>query len=95
MAEGLLNFNFMSGHVADEPQSIIPNLLDPLQYTPTTAVLPHYRANLSALLRVMKACRTTGRVAKWRGQIIDVLSRLWVQLDAEISLAQSESQGEL
>ena len=62
-------------------KSIIPNLLDPLQYTPTPAVLGHYKANLSALICVLQTTRDTGRAARWRGQIFDVCARLWIQLD--------------
>lgn len=41
----------------------------------------HYNANLSALLHVVRTLGDTGRIARWRGQILDVLSRLWVQLN--------------
>ncbi|WVQ78801.1 hypothetical protein IAT38_000892 [Cryptococcus sp. DSM 104549] len=61
-------------------KTIIPHLLDPLQYSPTPAVLPHFTANLSALLCVMRTVKPTGRISRWRGQILNVLSRLWVQL---------------
>ncbi|KAK8861646.1 hypothetical protein IAR55_002469 [Kwoniella newhampshirensis] len=61
-------------------KTIIPHLLDPLQYPPTSPVLLHYRANLSALLCVVRSVRSTGRLDRWRGQILNVLSRLWIQL---------------
>jgi hypothetical protein len=70
-------------------QAIIPNLLQPLQYTPTKTVLPHYEANLSALLCLMVTVRETGRIARWRGQIIDILCRLWLQLEDLEGLSES------
>ncbi|ORY24077.1 hypothetical protein BCR39DRAFT_548038 [Naematelia encephala] len=72
-------------------KTIIPNLLDPLQYTPTTAVLPHHQANLSALLCTMKTLRGTERIARWRGKILDVLSRLWLNLADRGSLLPESS----
>lgn len=66
---------------ADSWQSIIPHLLEPLQYLPTSANLPHSQANLSALLKLLVAARDTGRIPRWRGQILDVLSRLWLNLE--------------
>ncbi|WWD16438.1 hypothetical protein CI109_100864 [Kwoniella shandongensis] len=61
-------------------KTIIPHLLEPLQYPPTSPVLPHFRANLSALLCVMRTVRATERIGRWRGQILNILSRLWVQM---------------
>ncbi|WWC60391.1 uncharacterized protein I303_102963 [Kwoniella dejecticola CBS 10117] len=61
-------------------KNIIPNLLQPLQYPPTRVVLPHYHSNLSTLLLVMQTMKKTGRLGRWRGQILNILCRLWVQL---------------
>ncbi|WOO80090.1 uncharacterized protein LOC62_03G003601 [Vanrija pseudolonga] len=61
-------------------KSIVPALLEPLQYSPSSAQLPHFEANAHALLVLLRTLRSTGRVARWRGQILDVLSRLWVQI---------------
>lgn len=55
--------------------------MQPLVYPPTSAVLPHFEANLSALICVLRCTASTGRVPRWRGQIIDILARLCVQLD--------------
>lgn len=67
--------------MAADAQAIIPNLLSPLQYLPTAAVVSHYEANLSALLKVLQTVAPTGRASRWRGQILDVVSRLAVQLN--------------
>jgi hypothetical protein len=48
---------------------------------PTTAVMPHYEANLRALLKALQTVAPTGRAGRWRGQILDVISRLVVQLE--------------
>ena len=80
---------------ADTLQSIIPYLLDPLQYTPSAAVFAHFQANLSALLCVMRTCRSTGRMPRWRGQILDLISRLWVQLEERKGVDDLSSSGEL
>ncbi|OCF31630.1 hypothetical protein I317_06121 [Kwoniella heveanensis CBS 569] len=61
-------------------KTVIPHLLQPLQYPPTPLVIPHYLANLSCLLCVVHTVRPTCRISRWRGQILNVLSRLWVQL---------------
>ncbi|WVO18670.1 hypothetical protein L204_106390 [Cryptococcus depauperatus] len=60
-------------------KTIIPCLLDPLQYIPTPVVIPHYIANLKALLCLMQMTRSTGRISRWRGQMINILARLFVQ----------------
>ncbi|KAK4690025.1 hypothetical protein P7C73_g20, partial [Tremellales sp. Uapishka_1] len=62
-------------------KTIIPFLLEPLQYTPSPAVLPHYKANLRALLTLMQTLSGSGRLDRWRGKILDVLSRLWINLN--------------
>ncbi|WRT65774.1 uncharacterized protein IL334_002723 [Kwoniella shivajii] len=72
-------------------KTIIPQLLQPLQYPPTTVVLPHYEANLSCLLCVMKTIRETGRIDRWRGEILNILCRLWVQLKERSGL-EDESE---
>jgi hypothetical protein len=59
---------------------IIPSLLGPLQYTPSPAVEQHFSANLSALFLVMRTIAPTGRVSRWRGQIIHVCGILAVNL---------------
>ena len=74
-----------------DKQAIVPNLLSPLQFMPTAAVLPHYEANLSALLRVLQIVAPTGRGARWRGQILDVISRLAVQLGERGEAASEDS----
>ncbi|WVF65858.1 hypothetical protein IAT40_000595 [Kwoniella sp. CBS 6097] len=61
-------------------KTIVPHLLQPLQYPPTPVVIPHYLANLSCLFHVIRTLRPTGRISRWRGQILNVLCRLWVQL---------------
>lgn len=58
----------------------MPALLEPLQYSPSASQLPHFEANMHALLSVLRTLRGTHRVARWRGQVLDVLSRLWVQI---------------
>ncbi|RSH84684.1 uncharacterized protein EHS24_006208 [Apiotrichum porosum] len=61
-------------------KSIIPALLEPLQYPPTTASLPHFAANLRALSCVLTTIKGSGRIARWRGQMLDVGSRCWLQV---------------
>lgn len=61
-------------------QSIIPALLGPLQYTPSPSAAEHISANLSALLCVLCTTRSTGRIARWRGQILHVCGILAVNL---------------
>ncbi|KAL1411796.1 hypothetical protein Q8F55_002763 [Vanrija albida] len=61
-------------------KSIVPALLEPLQYSPSAGQLAHFEANAHALLTLLRTLRGTGRVARWRGQILDILSRLWVQI---------------
>jgi hypothetical protein len=61
-------------------KTIIPSLLGPLQYTPSPAVEQHFSANLSALVLVMKTIAPTGRVSRWRGQILHVCGILAVNL---------------
>ena len=61
-------------------QIIIPSLLGPLQYIPSPAVEQHFSANLTALLLVMKTIASTGRISRWRGQIIHVCGILAVNL---------------
>jgi hypothetical protein len=61
-------------------KTIIPSLLGPLQYTPSPAVEQHFSANLSALLLVMKTVAPTGRISRWRGQILHVCGILAVNL---------------
>jgi hypothetical protein len=61
-------------------KTIIPSLLGPLQYTPSPAVEQHFSANLSALLLVMKTIEPTGRISRWRGQILHVCGILAVNL---------------
>ncbi|WWC68541.1 uncharacterized protein I206_102470 [Kwoniella pini CBS 10737] len=78
-------------------KNIIPNLLQPLQYPPTQVVLPHYQSNLSTLLYIMKKIRKTERVERWRGQILNILCRLWVQLKERrgiLSLEEEEEEDE-
>ncbi|WVW80226.1 hypothetical protein I302_102204 [Kwoniella bestiolae CBS 10118] len=74
-------------------KNIIPNLLQPLQYPPTTLVLPHYQSNLNCLLHVMRTVRKTGRIERWRGQILNILCRLWVQLRERTGLDDLEEDG--
>jgi hypothetical protein len=62
------------------PKTIVPSLLGPLQYTPSPAVEQHFSANLSALLLVMKTVAPTGRISRWRGQILHVCGILAVNL---------------
>jgi hypothetical protein len=67
----------------DEPtdwQAIIPSLIGPLQYTPSPAAADHFSANLGALLCVMRTARSTGRIERWRGQILHVCGILAVNL---------------
>ena len=59
---------------------IIPSLLGPLQYTPSPAVAEHLTANLTALKLVMKTIEPTGRISRWRGQILHVCGILAVNL---------------
>lgn len=73
--------NETSSSSTESWQAIIPHLLEPLQYLPTSANLPHFQANLSALLKLLVVARDTGRIPRWRGQILDVLSRLWLNLE--------------
>jgi hypothetical protein len=75
-------------------KTIIPNLLSPLQYLPTPAVAPHFRANLSALLCVIRTLRDTLRIPRWRGQILDIVARLWVQLHERETEASISGDGE-
>ncbi|GMK59893.1 hypothetical protein CspeluHIS016_0901100 [Cutaneotrichosporon spelunceum] len=62
-------------------KSTIPSLLAPLQHEPTPNRLELYAANLSTLLALLKTLRGTGRVDRWRGQILDVVARVWVQVN--------------
>ncbi|WWC88088.1 uncharacterized protein L201_002992 [Kwoniella dendrophila CBS 6074] len=73
-------------------KNIIPNLLQPLQYPPTYPVLPHYQSNLNCLLIVMRAIRKTGRLERWRGQILNILCRLWVQMKEKRGINDSEDE---
>lgn len=61
-------------------QAIIPSLIGPLQYTPSPAAANHFSANLTALLCVMRTARSTGRIERWRGQILHVCGILAVNL---------------
>lgn len=67
-------------------QDIVPNLLQPLQFSPSHAALLHFHANLSALLTVMRTIKTTGRIARWRGHILHVLGKLAIQLEEQREL---------
>ncbi|WVQ93492.1 hypothetical protein IAU59_000566 [Kwoniella sp. CBS 9459] len=71
-------------------KTIIPHLLQPLQYPPTPLVLPHYLANLSCLLCVIRSVRPTGRISRWRGQLLNVLCRLWVELHERSAVSDQE-----
>ncbi|WWC96841.1 hypothetical protein V866_003716 [Kwoniella sp. B9012] len=73
-------------------KNIIPNLLQPLQFPPTALVLPHYQSNLRCLLRVMRTLRKTGRIGRWRGQILNILCRLWVQLKEKRGLEDEDDE---
>ncbi|BEJ16916.1 hypothetical protein CspHIS471_0603170 [Cutaneotrichosporon sp. HIS471] len=61
-------------------KSIVPSLLAPLQHEPTPNRLGLYAANLSTLLVLLKTIRGTGRIDRWRGRILDVVARVWVQV---------------
>ncbi|ORX35210.1 hypothetical protein BD324DRAFT_603248 [Kockovaella imperatae] len=76
-------------------KSIIPHLVDPLQYTPSAAVVEHYASNLRALLCVMRTCKETGRIPRWRGQIIDFICRLWVQVQERSGLDEALTPREI
>ncbi|KIR39705.1 hypothetical protein I307_02684 [Cryptococcus deuterogattii 99/473] len=73
-------------------KSIIPHLLDPIQYPPTPPAIPHYKSNLTALLHLMRIIRSTGRLARWRGQILNILSRLWVQCQERKGIDDTEEE---
>ncbi|WVR03749.1 hypothetical protein IAU60_000744 [Kwoniella sp. DSM 27419] len=73
-------------------KTIIPQLLQPLQYIPTLPVLPHYIVNLSCLLKVLRTLAGTGRIERWRGQILNILCRLWVQMKERTVLGEQTSQ---
>ncbi|KAL7424678.1 hypothetical protein Q5752_000362 [Cryptotrichosporon argae] len=72
-------------------QPIVAGLLDPLQYPPSAVVLAHFSANLEALLAVLITLRGTGRAARWRGRILDVLARVWVQTHERLALEEDEA----
>ncbi|WVQ74708.1 hypothetical protein IAR50_004312 [Cryptococcus sp. DSM 104548] len=59
-------------------KQLIPNLLNPLQYSPSPLMTSHYTANLSALLAIIHTIRPTGLITRWRGKIINVLGRQWI-----------------
>ncbi|CAK9785518.1 hypothetical protein CC85DRAFT_329237 [Cutaneotrichosporon oleaginosum] len=61
-------------------KSIIPALLAPLQHEPTPNRLGLYVANLNALLVLLRGLRGSGRVDRWRGQVLDVVARVWIQV---------------
>ncbi|TXT07512.1 hypothetical protein VHUM_03232 [Vanrija humicola] len=76
-------------------KSIVPSLLEPLQYSPSAGQLAHFEANTHALATLLCTLRGTGRVARWRGQILDVLSRLWVQIrERDFSFDGGEAESE-
>ncbi|OCF75075.1 hypothetical protein I204_03924 [Kwoniella mangroviensis CBS 8886] len=98
--EVLMNFNemlegmmeVMGTGIVRWLKDIIPNLLQPLQFPPTALVLPHYQSNLRCLLGVMKTLRKTGRIGRWRGQILNILCRLWVQLKERRGLGDEDDE---
>lgn len=71
-------------------KSIVPALLEPLQYPPSSAALPHFRANLAALNSVCLTLNGTGRISRWRGQILNIGAQLWVHL-SEREYEESEA----
>ncbi|ADV20760.1 hypothetical protein I305_04122 [Cryptococcus gattii E566] len=73
-------------------KSIIPHLLDPIQYPPAPPVIPHYKSNLTALLHLIRIIRSTERLARWRGQILNILSRLWVQCQERKGIDDAEEE---
>ncbi|OXG45980.1 hypothetical protein J010_05704 [Cryptococcus neoformans] len=76
-------------------KSIISHLLDPIQYPPTPPIIPHYKSNLTALLHLIRTIRATGRLARWRGQVLDILSRLWVQCQERKGIEDTEEEAML
>lgn len=86
----LLLFSF---HTDVQCQSIIPHLLDPIQYPPTPPVIPHYNSNLTALLHLMRTIRSTERLSRWRGQVLNILSRLWAQCQERKGVEDTEGEG--
>lgn len=42
--------------------------------------LPHLRVNLSALLATAQILRGTGRITRWRGQVLNMVAKMWVML---------------
>lgn len=42
--------------------------------------LPHMKANLSALLATARTLKGTGRISRWRGQILSMVAKMWVML---------------
>lgn len=42
--------------------------------------LPHLKASLSALLATAQILKGTGRISRWRGQILNMVAKMWVML---------------
>ncbi|KAI5448936.1 hypothetical protein NCC49_005758 [Naganishia albida] len=61
-------------------RTFIPALLSPCQIPPAPWIVPVQQANLQALHTLLQTIQSTGRAARWRGEIIDGAGRLVVAL---------------
>lgn len=43
--------------------------------------LPHVAANLSSLLATIRGLQGSGRIGRWRGQILSMVAKVWVMLN--------------
>lgn len=62
-------------------QSIIPNLVQPLEIPSTSVNAVLQLANMSALHRVIVTVQTSGLIAKYRGKILTGVCKVWLGLD--------------
>lgn len=70
-------------------QSIVPNLVQPLEIPSTSVNSPLQLANLSALEQVIITVKTSGLIAKYRGKILTGVCKVWLSqadsLDEDLS----------
>ncbi|KAJ9098960.1 hypothetical protein QFC19_006184 [Naganishia cerealis] len=79
-----------SGKEGVESMTFIPSLLNPLIIPPAPYIIPLQLANLQALHTLLATIETTGRAARWRGEILNGVGRLMIAL-SERGVTASET----
>ena len=69
-------------------QDLIPGLLSSSYLPPSPFAVGLQLTNVHALHVLVDTIKATGRVDRWRGQILDAVGRNWIGIEEHISLRE-------